>query len=93
MNSVDSSINIIEYVEKTDSIQIPPNFHLDLWQDGPLNRWAFQHVSDFLTTQDICAKEDHHSSTNLTINVSDKSVNLLESLDINVDGKIFSVNG
>ena len=35
--------------------QLPSDFHMDLWQDGPLNRWAFQHVSDFLITQDIYA--------------------------------------
>ena len=81
MNSVDSSI-------KLASIQIPSEFNMDLWQDGPLNRWTFQHVSDFLTTQEICAKETD-SNTNLTINVSDKSVNLLENIDVNIDGNIF----
>jgi len=36
---------------------IPVDFHLDNWQDAPLNRWAFQHVSNFLPTHEICAKE------------------------------------
>ena len=32
----------------------------DRWQDGPLNRWAFQHVSDFLPTHEICANPSQH---------------------------------
>ena len=53
--------------------QLPTDFNLDHWQDSPLNRWAFQHVSDFLTTQDIYA----HPSQSIykTIN------NLMEDID------------
>ncbi len=49
MNSTDTSINLIKSVANQSSIQMPPDFHIDHWQDGPLNRWAFQHVSEFLT--------------------------------------------
>lgn len=86
MNKDDSSINFIRCVEKPECTHIPHDFHIDLWQDGPLNRWSFQHVSDFLTTQEIYAKETH---PNANINLSDKNVNLLETLNIDVDGNIF----
>ena len=88
MNNDDSSINFIRCVEKPECTQIPLDFHIDLWQDGPLNRWAFQHVSDFLPTHEICAKETH-SCTNSNTDFSAMTVNLLENLDINVDGNIF----
>lgn len=32
---------------------LPANFHLDDWQNGPLNRWAFQNTSAFLPTATI----------------------------------------
>ena len=62
---------------------IPVDFHLDNWQDAPLNRWAFQHVSNFLPTHEICAKENHHRPTTIEQNLS-----VLEDMDIVVDGKI-----
>ena len=62
---------------------IPVDFHLDNWQDAPLNRWAFQHVSNFLPTHEICAKENHHRPTTIEQNASS-----LEDMDIHVDGKI-----
>ena len=34
---------------------MPANFHLDDWQNGPLNRWAFQNTSVFLPTATIKA--------------------------------------
>ena len=92
MNKDDSSINFIRFVEKPECIQMPPEFHIDLWQDGPLNRWAFQHVSDFLKTQEICVKETFiniNSNIDTPENIIDPNMNLLENLDINVDGKIF----
>ena len=61
----------------------PINFNLDNWQDAPLNRWAFQHVSNFLTAHEICAKENHHRPTTTEQNASS-----LEDMDIHVDGKI-----
>jgi len=64
--------------------QLPTDFNLDLWQDDPLNRWAFQHVSDFLTTQDIYAKES---------DIPDETVvNLMEDIDVNFDEKIFKLS-
>jgi CubicO group peptidase (beta-lactamase class C family) len=59
---------------------LPADFHLDLWQDGPLNRWAFQHVSDFLTTQDIFADET-------CFGTSDPIVNLIGDIDVSIDGR------
>ena len=88
MNKDDSSINFIRCFEKPECIQMPPKFHIDLWQDGPLNQWAFQHVSDFLPTCKICANE-LHSYSNMSIVIINQSINLLENIDINVDGKIF----
>jgi CubicO group peptidase (beta-lactamase class C family) len=64
--------------------QLPTDFNLDLWQDGPLNRWAFQHVSDFLTTQDIYA--DPHQSISKTID------NLMEDIDVNIDERILKLS-
>jgi CubicO group peptidase (beta-lactamase class C family) len=84
MNSVNS------LVEKSVCIQMPTDFHMDHWQDGPLNRWAFQHISDFLTTNKICAEENHHQLIHRKISVG-QNFNSLENMDINVDGKIFKL--
>jgi CubicO group peptidase (beta-lactamase class C family) len=62
------------------SNHLPADFNLDLWQDGPLNRWAFQNVSDFLTTQDICADDTRFGTC-------DPIVNLMEDINVNVDGR------
>jgi CubicO group peptidase (beta-lactamase class C family) len=74
---------------------LPVDFHMDLWQDGPLNRWAFQHVDEFLTTQEICAKETSrhrtHSITDLPAETKLPIVNLLEELDVSVEGKIYKL--
>ena len=32
---------------------LPANFNLDHWQDGPLNKWAFQNISAFLPIEEI----------------------------------------
>lgn len=40
------------------SASIVDTFDLDLWQDAPLNRWAFQHVDEFISVEEI-AKSDH----------------------------------
>ena len=46
----------------------------DRWQDGPLNRWAFQHVSDFLTTEEIFAHETSEITCDHIVNFMDVSV-------------------
>jgi CubicO group peptidase (beta-lactamase class C family) len=33
------------------------SFNLDKWQETPLNRWAFQHVDDFIPTNPIAPSE------------------------------------
>lgn len=71
-------------MEQQACIQLPVDFHMDLWQDGPLNRWAFQHVSDFLTTHDICAKEVRP--------ITDPIVNLIGDIDVCVDGRILTLS-
>ena len=37
-----------------------PTFHLDEWQDAPLNRWSFQHVDEFIPTRKIEPAKDPH---------------------------------
>ena len=37
---------------------MPANFHLDDWQNAPLNRWAFQNTSVFLPTATIKAAKE-----------------------------------
>ncbi len=70
-------------VEKLES-DMPADFDLDRWQDGPLNRWAFQNVSQFLPVA--------------TIGGSKSPVNLPQSIDptidfvkVEVEGKTYSV--
>jgi hypothetical protein len=40
-------------------IDVPP-FDLDVWQDAPLNRWAFQHVDEFIPTRRIEPSKSPH---------------------------------
>ena len=69
-------------------------FDLDTWQDGPLNRWAFQNVSTFLPTKVIAASAEPLSldvelDTQLdevTIDVADSTYTLPELLaDVDTD--------
>jgi len=96
MNNDDSLINLMKFSEITTSFKFPIEFHTDLWQEGPLNRWAFQHVSTFLKTQEICAKDKNQSlysntDDNIPQNIKtfDSKINLLENIDINVEGHLF----
>jgi CubicO group peptidase (beta-lactamase class C family) len=66
--------------------QLPYDFHIDRWQDGPLNRWAFQHVSEFLATDEILAK-DICDTSEIPVNPSVANVTLIENIEVNVDGK------
>ena len=45
-------IRVYSGVKATDNA-IPPGFSLDSWQDGPINRWAFQNIPQFLPTVEI----------------------------------------
>ena len=60
----------------------PIHFDLDTWQDGPMNRWAFQNVSTFLPTQVI-----HPSAKPLTLDVAIDTQ--LEAISIDVAGSRF----
>ena len=42
---------------KSTSTNLPAGFHLDDWQDGPLNRWAFQNIERFLPVARIEASQ------------------------------------
>lgn len=37
-----------------------PHFDLDEWQDAPLNRWAFQHVDEFIPTRKLNPAKSPH---------------------------------
>ncbi|MCX6431017.1 MAG: ATP-binding cassette domain-containing protein [Actinobacteria bacterium] len=41
------------YSGSETSHEIPADFNLDKWQDGPLNTWAFQHIPAFLPVRKI----------------------------------------
>jgi len=56
---------------------LPANFHLDDWQNGPLNRWAFQNTSAFLPTA--------------TIKSSNEPAQFRVSLDSSIDTLIIDV--
>lgn len=56
---------------------MPANFHLDDWQNGPLNRWAFQNTSAFLPTA--------------TIKSADEPTQFKVSLDSTIDSLIIDV--
>lgn len=72
--------NVNKSYKKQICNHLPSNFRLDLWQDGPLNRWAFQHVSEFLTTQEIYADHTCHRT-------HDPIINSMEDIDVSVDGQ------
>lgn len=71
---------------------LPPNFNLDDWQDGPLNRWAFQNTAAFLPTATIKSADEpaqfktslDSTINSLIIDVADTAFTipeLLEDLD------------
>ena len=69
-------------------------FDLDTWQDGPMNRWAFQNVSTFLPTRKIEASTkplEFKASIDdtldaITIDVADSTYTLPELLaDVDTD--------
>ncbi|CAB5120639.1 MAG: ATP-binding cassette domain-containing protein [Actinobacteria bacterium] len=63
---------------------LPANFHLDDWQDGPLNRWAFQNTSLFLPTATIKG-----ASNPAEFKVSIDTT--IDSLEVDVVDEIFTV--
>lgn len=56
---------------KSAPTHLPSGFHLDDWQDGPLNRWAFQNIESFLPVARIEA--------------SQSQIDLPESIDPTID--------
>lgn len=61
----------------------PANFNLDDWQDGPLNKWAFQNISRFLPVQEI-------APTDKPLQVVSAPLQGLEVLSIESVGKAYS---
>lgn len=62
------------------SSTLPTNFNLDEWQDGPLNKWAFQNISQFLPVQEI-------SPANRAVDIPRKMSKSFEKLTIESEGK------
>ena len=62
---------------------LPANFDLDNWQDGPLNQWAFQNVSQFLPVQEI-------SPANRPFELKSKPLEEIEKLSIHSEGKDYA---
>ena len=66
-------------VHKHES-DMPANFHLDDWQNGPLNRWAFQNTSVFLPTATIkAAKEPAQFKVSLDPSVDSLNIDVAET--------------
>jgi len=63
----------------------PANFNLDDWQDGPLNKWAFQNISSFLPVQEIAPAEK-------PLQVANAALQGLETLSIESMGKTYSLS-
>ena len=63
---------------------LPANFDLDEWQNAPLNRWAFQNISEFLPTATISALEASPGIQEVT----DSRIN---NLVIDVAGSTFTL--
>ncbi|CAB4336535.1 MAG: ATP-binding cassette domain-containing protein [Actinobacteria bacterium] len=63
----------------------PANFNLDDWQDGPLNKWAFQNISSFLPVQEIAPAEK-------PLHVANAALQGLETLSIESMGKTYSLS-
>jgi ABC-type dipeptide/oligopeptide/nickel transport system ATPase subunit/CubicO group peptidase (beta-lactamase class C family) len=81
---------------------LPANFHLDDWQNGPLNRWAFQNTSAFLPTAIIKASNEpaelrvslDPSIETLIIDVAETSFTLPELLeDLDTDALVILRKG
>lgn len=67
------------------SSTLPPNFNLDEWQDGPLNKWAFQNVSQFLPVQEI-------SPANRAFEIASSVNTNFEQLIIDTEGERFKLS-
>ena len=61
----------------------PANFNLDDWQDGPLNKWAFQNMSQFLPVQEIAPSD-------MPLQVASGPLQSLEAFSIESVGRRYS---
>jgi ABC-type oligopeptide transport system ATPase subunit/CubicO group peptidase (beta-lactamase class C family) len=61
----------------------PANFNLDDWQDGPLNKWAFQNMSQFLPVQEIAPSD-------MPLQLASGPLQSLEALSIESVGRRYS---
>ncbi len=83
-----------ELIRVYSGTDISAQFDLDTWQDGPMNRWAFQNVSTFLPTRKIQASTKalelkasiDDKLDDITIDVADSTYTLPELLaDVDTD--------
>jgi len=70
-------------VHKSDGV-LPAGFHLDDWQDGPLNRWAFQNIDSFLPVARIEASQ---SPINLPVSIDPA----IDTLEIEASGNTYTL--
>lgn len=63
---------------------LPTEFEFDAWQDGPLNRWAFQNVTQFLPTVTIEAS-DTPRRLEVSINPA------IDSIEVDVADRTFLI--
>ena len=84
------------------SSALPANFELDNWQDGPLNKWAFQNISQFLPVQEISpansplslATDLDSEIEKLTISTSDGTFSFSELIEeTHTDALVVLKNG
>ena len=69
---------------KSSSTSLPAGFHLDDWQDGPLNRWAFQNIESFLPVARIGASQ---SPIDLPVSID----SAIDTLEIETTGKSYTL--
>ncbi len=62
----------------------------DLWQEGPLNRWALQHVAEFMPTDEILPSPNPHVWPEALI---ERDEILEELLDLSTDGLLVIKEG
>jgi ABC-type dipeptide/oligopeptide/nickel transport system ATPase subunit/CubicO group peptidase (beta-lactamase class C family) len=75
------------YSQKLESTSaLPTDFDLERWQDGPLNKWAFQNVSQFLPVQEI-------APSSRPLELTTRPLKDLNQLTINSEGKQYSLMG
>jgi hypothetical protein len=90
------------YSGSEPAVRLPQVFDLEMWQDGPLNKWAFQHVAEFLPTRIIkpssapvaIAKKIDEQIDSKTISWDNKNYSISQTLDeLDTDSIVVLRNG